>query len=326
MNEHLIALHEKKMKLYEAIQRALMSKIFQYFVLVFILLAIGSVILSSYKESEARKAILYTITHLASFIFLIEYLLRWIAAPARYPKRSAFQARLHYMFSFYGFVDFIAILPFVLVYLYWQTPLSHMIVLLPYIFIIFKLIRYSHSFQLIGRVLGAIKNELITAYTACGIIIGFSAILMYYIERNAQPEVFSNIGQGFWWAIETFTTVGYGDIYPITPLGKLLGSLMSLVGIGMIAIPTGLISSSFITIIQQDKRKTASSNEPTEKYVARNDRPAHTAGRSSATRTRPTVRTRSTSRPRQSVDTVPEKTLNTPQKRGADTNSPPLRS
>ena len=274
MNEHFQALQEKKMKLYNAIQRGLMSKAFQYFVLFFIILAIGAVILSSYKESDSRRAILYTITHLASFVFLIEYLLRLIAAPARYPKRSAFRARLRYLFSFYGFVDFIAILPFVLVHLYWKTPLSHLIVLLPYIFIIFKLIRYSHSFQLIGRVLSAIKNELITAYTACGIIIGFSAILMYYIERNAQPHVFSNIGQGFWWAIETFTTVGYGDIYPITPLGKLLGSLMSLVGIGMIAIPTGLISSSFINIIQQDRRKASSSEKPVEKYVAADDDPS----------------------------------------------------
>ena len=271
MNEHLQTLREKQMKLYNAIQRGLMSKVFQYFVLIFIILAIGAVILSSYKESDSRKALLYTITHLASFVFLIEYLLRLIAAPARYPKRSAFRARLRYLFSFYGFVDFIAILPFVLVHLYWKTPISHLVVLLPYIFIIFKLIRYSHSFQLIGRVLGAIKNELITAYTACGIIIGFAAILMYYIERNAQPTVFSNIGQGFWWAIETFTTVGYGDIYPITPLGKLLGSLMSLVGIGMIAIPTGLISSSFINIIQQDRREAPPSEKPIEKYVARDD-------------------------------------------------------
>lgn len=274
MNGRLGSLREKKMKLYDAIQRGLMSKAFQYFVLVFILLAISSVILSSFRESPGHKAVLYTITHLASFVFLIEYILRLLSAPARYPKRSAFGARLRYIFSFYGFVDFVAILPFVLVHLYWNTPLTRMIVLLPYIFIIFKLIRYSRSFQLIGRVLGAIKSELITAYTACGIIVGFSAILMYYIERNAQPETFSNIGQGFWWAIETFTTVGYGDIYPVTPLGKILGSLMSLVGIGMIAIPTGLISSSFITIIQQDKRKAAARDDTTEKYVARDDRPA----------------------------------------------------
>lgn len=80
-------------------------------------------------------------------------------------------------------------------------------------------------------------------------MLGFSGILMYYIERNAQPEAFANIGDGLWWAIVAFTTVGYGDIYPITPVGRLLSSLISLIGIAMIAIPTGIISSAFMNML-----------------------------------------------------------------------------
>ena len=87
------------------------------------------------------------------------------------------------------------------------------------------------------------------------ITICFSAILMYYIERGAQPEVFKNIGDGIWWAIITFATVGYGDIYPVTPLGKLLGCIICLVGVAMVAIPTGIISSSFINIIQKKEKE-----------------------------------------------------------------------
>ena len=94
-----------------------------------------------------------------------------------------------------------------------------------------------------------------TAYTPSFITICFSAILMYYIERSAQPEVFENIGDGIWWAIITFATVGYGDIYPITPLGKLLGCIICLVGVAMVAIPTGIISSSFINIVQKKEKK-----------------------------------------------------------------------
>lgn len=78
---------------------------------------------------------------------------------------------------------------------------------------------------------------------------------MYYIERNAQPEAFENIGDGFWWAIVAFTTVGYGDIYPITPLGRLLSSIISLIGIAMIAIPTGIISSAFMNMLIEKNRK-----------------------------------------------------------------------
>ena len=128
-------------------------------------------------------------------------------------------------------------LPCILTYIYWDTEVVHVIIL-PYIFIIFKLIRHSRSFRIIGRALSAVKEELETAYTASFITICFSAILMYYIERGAQPEVFKNIGDGIWWAIITFATVGYGDIYPVTPLGKLLGCIICLVGVAMVAIPT----------------------------------------------------------------------------------------
>ena len=108
---------------------------------------------------------------------------------------------------------------------------------------------------MIGTVLRTVREELVTAYTACGIMLGFSGILMYYIERYAQPEAFENIGDGFWWAIVAFTTVGYGDIYPITPLGRLLSSIISLIGIAMIAIPTGIISSAFMSMLIEKKQK-----------------------------------------------------------------------
>ncbi|MDD3039171.1 ion transporter [Bacteroides sp.] len=242
------------MSLYNFIQRQLMGNFVHYFVLCFIVISIIAIICSSFEAMASYKYILFGITYLSSFIFLIEYILRLIAAPAEYPNKSANRARWKYLFSFYGFVDFVAILPFILIYLYWDTNVAH-IIILPYIFIIFKLIRYSRSFRFIGQVLKAVKDELVTAYTACGIMVCFSAILMYYIERNAQPEAFGNIGDGLWWAIVAFTTVGYGDIYPITPLGKILSSAISMVGIAMIAIPTGIISSSFINLMQKKEKK-----------------------------------------------------------------------
>lgn len=155
---------------------------------------------------------------------------------------------------FYGLIDFVAIIPFMVIYVYKETPHVHLVVL-AYVLIIFKLIRYSRSFQMIGTVLRTVREELVTAYTACGIMLGFSGILMYYIERYAQPEAFENIGDGFWWAIVAFTTVGYGDIYPITPLGRLLSSIISLIGIAMIAIPTGIISSAFMSMLIEKKQK-----------------------------------------------------------------------
>lgn len=217
------------MKLYVAIQRFLNKNWVHYIVLFFILISIVAVIASSFEEMSRYRLALFGITYISSFVFLLEYTARILSAPALHPTKSAIKARLHYTFSFYGFVDFVAILPCVLTYIYWNTEVVH-IIILPYIFIIFKLIRHSRSFRLIGKVLYSVREELVTAYTASFITICFSAII-------------------------TFATVGYGDIYPITPLGKLLGCIICLVGVAMVAIPTGIISSSFMSMIQNKERQ-----------------------------------------------------------------------
>ena len=247
---HLLR-HEK---LYLAVYRYLTTRWFRYTVLFFIVGAIFSVICSSFESSAPYRLQLYSFCYLASFVFTVEYVLRIIAAPVQYRQYRAWRSRFRYLFSFYGLIDFVAVIPFLIIYLYRETIFVHLAVL-AYILMIFKLIRYSRSFQLIGRVLQMVKDELITACTACGILLGFSGILMYYIEHEAQPEAFANIGDGFWWAVVTFTTVGYGDVYPVTALGRLLSGVICMVGIAMIAISTGLISSAFMSLIQEKKRK-----------------------------------------------------------------------
>lgn len=246
----------KHIKIYLLIQKSLKSRWFHYTVLFFIIASIAAIIFSSFESSASYQRPLFGVTYLAAFVFTIEYILHIMAAPANHPELNPLRARLRYVFSFFGFVDFVAILPFILIHRYWNTEVANLIIL-PYIFIIFKMIRYSKSFRLIGEVLYKAKDELITAYTACGIMVCFSAILMYYIEHKAQPEAFANIGDGLWWSIVAFTTVGYGDIYPITPLGKVLSSIISLIGIAMIALPTGIISSAFMSIMQKQKKDEA---------------------------------------------------------------------
>lgn len=134
------------MKLYVAIQRFLNKNWVHYIVLFFILISIVAVIASSFEEMSRYRLALFGITYISSFVFLLEYTARILSAPALHPTKSAIKARLHYTFSFYGFVDFVAILPCVLTYIYWNTEVVH-IIILPYIFIIFKLIRHSRSFR-----------------------------------------------------------------------------------------------------------------------------------------------------------------------------------
>lgn len=252
------------MKLQVATYRLLQSKFTHYFVLFFIVVSIAAVIAGSFEEMRVYKPLLFSMTYISSFVFLLEYLTRIYSAPAANPGMKSLKMRLKYIFSFYGFVDFVAMLPCVLSYFYWDSSVVH-IIILPYIFITFKLIRHSRSFRIIGQALVSVKDELSTAYTACLIMMCFSAIVMYYVEREAQPEVFKNIGDGLWWSIITFATVGYGDMYPITGLGKLLGSVISMIGIAMIAIPTGIISSSFINIIQKRDKEENREKEKEDK-------------------------------------------------------------
>ena len=244
------------MKFKRQIACFLQSKLVNRIVMFFIAISIFSIFGSSFEEMADYKILFFSVTYFSSLIFLLEYVARIFSAPALYPAMSSFRARMKYAFSFYGFVDFVAIWPCLLTYLYWGTPAVHLVVL-PYIFIIFKCLRHMKSFQIIGQALATVKNELITAYTACLILVGFAAILMYYIENQAQPDVFRNVFDGVWWAIVTFTTTGYGDIYPVTYLGKFLGMIISLIGIAMIALPTGIVSSAFMNVIQQRQQETS---------------------------------------------------------------------
>ena len=244
------------MKFQTKLYNFLQGKFAVYCGLFFIIISIIAVIASSYEEMRPYKTGLFLVIYASSVVFLAEYIARIFAAPAKYPQMKSYKARLKYTFSFFGFVDFVAILPAILTFRYWNTPVVHVLIL-PYIFTVFKLLRHSKSFKIIGEALLSVKDELVTAYSACFILISFAAILMYYLEREAQPEIFRNIGQGFWWCIVTFTTTGYGDIYPITPLGKLIGGFISLIGIAMITIPTGIIGSAFMNTVQKREREKA---------------------------------------------------------------------
>lgn len=139
-------------KLYLAVYRYLTTRWFRYTVLFFIVGAIFSVICSSFESSAPYRLQLYSFCYLASFVFTVEYVLRIIAAPVQYRQYRAWRSRFRYLFSFYGLIDFVAVIPFLIIYLYRETIFVHLAVL-AYILMIFKLIRYSRSFQLIGRVL-----------------------------------------------------------------------------------------------------------------------------------------------------------------------------
>lgn len=111
--------------------------------------------------------------------------------------------------------------------------------------------RYSESMKLFVKVLKAKKEEIFIIIFVIFILLTISSSLLYYIEHEAQPKVFSSIPAAMWWGIATLTTVGYGDVYPITSLGKFLGAIISLLGIGLFALPTGILSAGFVEEIRK---------------------------------------------------------------------------
>ncbi|HBA83287.1 MAG TPA: ion transporter [Verrucomicrobia bacterium] len=178
-------------------------------------------------------------------IFTVEYVLRILLS--RPPKK--------YSFSFFGLIDLLAILPF---YLSLGVDLRSLRAFrLLRLFRILKLARYSHAVQRFHRAFIIAREELLLfGATAC-IVLYLAAVGIYYCEHAAQPDKFRSIFDSLWWAVATLTTVGYGDIYPITGWGKLFTFVILIVGLGIIAVPTGLVASA-LSKARQEQEKEAS--------------------------------------------------------------------
>jgi len=119
------------------------------------------------------------------------------------------------------------------------------------LFRLFKMGRYSKAVFIFKKVLKEKKEELVLVIFVVLLLLIIFSSLMYFIEKEAQPEAFSSIPEAMWWGIITLTTVGYGDVYPITPLGKILGALIAFLGIGMFALPAGILGSGLVEVVRE---------------------------------------------------------------------------
>lgn len=188
-------------------------------------------------------------------IFTIEYILRVWSCTARREFSRPVRGRLRFMLTPLALIDLLAILPFYL-------PTQGLVDLrmlrairLARLLRILKVARYSESLQLLGRVLVLRRAELVITFSAGGFLLLIASSLMYFVENEAQPEMFASIPAAMWWGVETLTTVGYGDAIPITPLGKVLGAVIAFLGIGLFALPAGILGSGFVEEIQKRRRR-----------------------------------------------------------------------
>lgn len=232
------------------------SKFFDIFIEILVLFNVVAVILESYDTLYTQFGAFFDIFEIFTVtVFTIEYLLRLWISDLNYPRKLKWQAYKKFIFSANSLIDLISIIPFFIPFIT-NLDLRHLrIFRLIRLLRVFKLNKYSHSLLLIAKIMSEKKQELLATLLMFFSVLVIASSLMFYLEHSAQPRAFPNIMQSFWWGIITLTTIGYGDIYPITAAGKVLGGIIAMMGVMIVAIPTGIISSSFVQKMEESKQK-----------------------------------------------------------------------
>lgn len=244
-----------KFKMYDILEEptGLDTKILNLFLTVLIGLNGIAVILETVKPIYNQYQVQFTyFENFSIAVFTIEYLLRLWVCNINEQYRSRLKGKIRYILSPSALIDLIAVLPFYLPILFPDLRLVRILRFFR-IFRLFKLGRYSKSIRILYRTFHAKKEALIITFMMAFMILIFSAGIMYYVEHEVQPEVFSDIPSAMWYAVVTLTTVGYGDAYPKTLIGKLFGALIAFVGIGLFALPTGILASGFSDELSKEK-------------------------------------------------------------------------
>lgn len=226
------------------------GRIFDYVIEILIFTSLIAYAIETLPHNSPRtQLILSWIEKVSVIIFTVEYVIRVYVA-----KRP-----LKYIFSFYGLIDFLAILPFFLGATFDLRSLRAFRIFR--IFRAFKLIRYNKALNRFHIVAKLIKEEVILFLIVTGIFLFIASAGIYYFENGAQPEVFASIFHSGWWAIVTLTTVGYGDIYPITMGGKMFTFFILMLGVGIVTIPAGLVASALTKARQMEEEALYEDNK-----------------------------------------------------------------
>ena len=219
-------------------------------------------VMYTFNRMEAQYGpLLLTIEACTVAFFAVDYCLRvWTAQFIR-PGMPERRAVWKYMTSFTGVVDLLSWLPYYLPFFFPAGAAVFRILRVVRIFRLFQINAYYDSLNVIGEVINSKRQQLFSSVFIILVLMLASSLCMYSLENEAQPEVFSNAFSGIWWSVSTLLTVGYGDIYPITIPGKIMGIFISFLGVGMVAIPTGIISAGFVDQYSRLKRMSEYAHE-----------------------------------------------------------------
>ncbi|MBO4847347.1 MAG: ion transporter [Lachnospiraceae bacterium] len=239
-----------KKKLFNIIQIGSKNDIpsfaFDIVIVVVIVLNLFVTFFSTFEQALGHEKLLDTIELVTVIIFAVEYILRLWTSEYLYPDKSKGRAALSFAFSASGLVDLLSFLPYFLPVFFPAGAVAFRIFRVIRIFKLFRINAQYDAFNVIIDVVSEKKDQLISSMCIIIIFMMATSMCMYSVEHEAQPELFKNAFSGLWWSASTLLTIGYGDVYPITTVGKILAILISFLGVGLVAIPTGIISAAFV--------------------------------------------------------------------------------
>lgn len=242
-----------KQKLYEAVDPS-NNDLFDKFMFVLIFLNTIALMLETVQSIHNKYgALLDGFEAFCVGVFIFEYVIRVWTCTNNEKYKSPIKGRLRYMMSPMAIIDMVSIFPVLLPFVGTNVTMIRMLRAFRILRVI-KLGRYSEKLQMFDDILYERKDELILSLVIIIFSIMASSSLMYFVENDVQSDKFSSIPATMWWAAVTLTTIGYGDMYPVTPLGQFLTVIIALLGFGIVAIPTGIISAGFVEAIRKERK------------------------------------------------------------------------
>ena len=222
------------------------STLFDYGIIIVIALNLFATLFSTFEAAKPYSGLIDAMETVTVVIFTVEYVLRLWTSDNLYPDSPKGVALFRYVFSFYGLIELFTFLPFYLPFFFPAGAVAFRMFRVIRILRLFKINAQYDAFNVIISVLKEKRNQLLSSIAMILILMVSASLCMYSLEHESQPDLFQNAFSGIWWAASTLLTIGYGDIYPVTIAGKIMAIIISFLGVGMVAIPTGIISAGFV--------------------------------------------------------------------------------
>ena len=245
--------HDFQKRVFEIVDRSkpgdTVSRIFDVSIISLIIVTIITIFIETFDIPYKLQKAIDNFETFTLIVFSVEYIIRLWVSPFLYPRLSPAKARLKYFFSFIAILDLIAILPF------WVPALYPFDLRILRVFWLIKANRHTSSMRKLFVIMKRKKTELLYSLFVLFVLLLATSVLVYHFESNAQPEIYGNALEGLWWSISIFTFAWPGDVYPITIPGRLLGGIMAIIGMAIIAVPVGIISSGFMESAEKSSKK-----------------------------------------------------------------------